>query len=114
MVQAVQLSPVCRSRRRIGRPVATMVPSREDMKRAIDTIANTSQGALCSVTTPRLGHVGRRCRLNQSLGAEPVATHRPALSASPGLVGLAGLLLSGAVLVRLVALIAFITAAASV
>src|SRR5579863_1648990 len=45
MVQAVQLSPACSARRKVGRPVATIVPSREDMKRAIDTIANTSQGA---------------------------------------------------------------------
>jgi hypothetical protein len=44
MVQAVQLSPVCRSRRKVGRPVATMVPSREDMKRAIETIPKMSQG----------------------------------------------------------------------
>src|SRR5208282_6883367 len=45
MVQAVQLSPACSARRKVGRPVATIVPSREDMKRAIDTIAKTSQGA---------------------------------------------------------------------
>src|ERR1700722_6131633 len=44
MVQAVQLSPVCRSRRKIGRPVATMVPSSEDMNSAIETIPKTSQG----------------------------------------------------------------------
>src|SRR5579863_7530361 len=45
MVQAVQLSPACSARRKVGRPVATMVPSRDDMKRAIETIANSSQGA---------------------------------------------------------------------
>ena len=44
MVQAVQLSPAWRAWRKVGRPVATMVPSSEDMKRAIETIAKTSQG----------------------------------------------------------------------
>ena len=44
MVQAVQLMPACRAWRKVGRPVATMVPSREDINRAIETMAKISQG----------------------------------------------------------------------
>lgn len=51
MVQLAQLISVCNAWRRVGNPVATMVPSREDMNSAMDTMAKISHGerALSSI-----------------------------------------------------------------
>ena len=46
MAQLAQLMLVPRALRSVGNPVATMVPSREDMNRAIETMAKSSQGPL--------------------------------------------------------------------
>jgi hypothetical protein len=45
MVQLAQLILACRAWRSVGRPVATMVPSRDDMNRAIEQIPKISHGA---------------------------------------------------------------------
>ena len=48
MVQLAQLMPACRAWRRVGKPVATMVPSRDDMNKAMETMAKISHGARAS------------------------------------------------------------------
>ena len=44
MVQLAQLIWVCNAWRKVGKPVATMVPSSEDMNSAMDTMAKISHG----------------------------------------------------------------------
>ena len=58
MVQAVQLIPACKALRRVGRPVATIVPSSDDINRAIETMAKiTQRDVLGVVAVLRTGSV---------------------------------------------------------